>query len=233
MNRIFIAPILLLLSLSSPAVSQTPGSIDVQILKAEDARAYDRTIENLLRHTNPAIRTRAALAAGRIGSEAAVPALLPILEKGTTAKEREMAAFALGEIESIAAADAILKALNEQKAETRAVASVPQAETRASTRVPNETARLVEAAGKIAAANPKDPKSKDLGEAILDTLEAEDRRGAKQSRDVVLIGLTAALRAKPDETNIVVAKFLTNLDARVRADAANTLSRVKAKNANE
>ncbi|CAN5629249.1 hypothetical protein BH18ACI3_BH18ACI3_21480 [soil metagenome] len=143
-----------------------------------------------------------------------------------------MAAFALGEIESIAGADAILRALNEQKAETRPVGSVSHAQdhTLANTRV---STRLVEAAGKIAAANPKDPKSKDLGEAILDTREAEDRRGAKQSRDVVLIGLTAALRAKPDETNIVVAKFLTNLDARVRADAANTLSRVKAKNANE
>jgi hypothetical protein len=41
------------------------------------------------------------------------------------------------------------------------------------------------------------------------------------------------LRARPEETDFTVAKFLTNLDARVRADAANTLSRVRAKNANE
>ncbi|HEX8637111.1 MAG TPA: peptidylprolyl isomerase, partial [Pyrinomonadaceae bacterium] len=37
----------------------------------------------------------------------------------------------------------------------------------------------------------------------------------------------------PEETDLIVARFLTNLDARVRADAANTLSRIRAKNASE
>jgi len=227
MNRILIAPVLLLLCLSSIAASsQVPASIAIQILKAEDARAYNETLEDLMKHPHYDVRTRAALAAGRIGSEAAIPALLPLLERGTTAKEREMAAFALGEIESIKAADGILNAL---------------AETGSAMSLPGIQARLVEGAGKIAAANPKDPKSKDLGEAILDTLEAEDRKGAKQSREVIALALTAALsaaprdanRARPDDTDLVVAKFLTNLDARIRADAANTLSRIRAKNANE
>ena len=140
-----------------------------------------------------------------------------------------MAAFALGEIESIKAADAILKVL---------------ADTKNSDAL---RARAVEAAGKIAALNvqsaeakkadtPKtanEEKAAALGEAILDTLEFEDRRGARQSREVILLALTAALRARPEETDVVVAKFLTNLDARVRADAANTLSRIRAKTANE
>ncbi|MCA1608263.1 MAG: peptidylprolyl isomerase, partial [Acidobacteria bacterium] len=56
----------------------------------------------------------------------------------------------------------------------------------------------------------------------------------------VLLALTAALRAaprdatrvRPDRTDTVVAAFLTSSVARIRSDAANTLSRVRAKNAN-
>jgi cyclophilin family peptidyl-prolyl cis-trans isomerase/HEAT repeat protein len=126
-----------------------------------------------------------------------------------------MAAFALGEIESIKSADVILQILkNTNNSDSL-------------------RARAVEAGGKISAANAKVEKAKLLGEAILDVLETEDRRAAKQNREVVLLALTAALRARPEETDFTVAKFLTNLDARVRADAANTLSRVRAKNANE
>ncbi len=140
-----------------------------------------------------------------------------------------MAAFAVGEIESLEGADAILKVLRDTK-------------TADSIR-----ARAVEAAGKIALPNLQTEKSKQsgtaktaneekaasLGEAILDALEFEDRRGRQQSRETVLLGLTAALRVRPDETNIVAARFLTSLDARVRTDAANTLARIRAKNANE
>ncbi len=94
-------------------------------------------------------------------------------------------------------------------------------------------ARAVEAAGKIAAANAKDPKAADLSKAILDTLKREDTLDAKQDSDVVLQGVTAALRARPDGADNVVARFLTNPDARIRADAANTLTRLRAKNAGD
>jgi cyclophilin family peptidyl-prolyl cis-trans isomerase/HEAT repeat protein len=193
-----------------------------KILKAEDERRYDKTLEIILAgYYEEKYIIRALLAAGRIGDERAIPKAAYLLNDPSE-NVAEMAAFAIGEIESIKASDAILTILKNPK-------------TPDSVR-----ARAVEAGGKIAAANTKDEKSKLLGNAILDTLENEDRRGAKQSRDVVLLGLTAALRAapkeanhvRPDKTDSVVAKFLTNLDARIRADAANALSRVRAKNAN-
>ena len=187
----------------------------IRIVKAEDELRFDKTLIDILEKGNPFERERAALAAGRIGDEAAIPLLIKLLENDPAARVRKMAAFSLGELESIKGAEAIEKALK-------------------SVGLPDSIrARIIEAAGKIAAANEKDPQAKVLGETILDTLESEERRGKEQSREVILLGITAALRAKPEETNFVVAKFLTNLDARIRADAANTLSRLRAKNANE
>ena len=137
-----------------------------------------------------------------------------MLEKDSDVAVRQTAAFALGESESIKGADAILKVLQNTKESDEV------------------RARAVEAAGKIAAANAKDDKAKDLGEAILDVLDAETKK-SKADKSTVLFGLTAILRAKPEEGDFIAAKFLINLDARIRADAANTLSRLRAKNANE
>ena len=195
--------------------AQIPTNVLVQISKAEDALRFDKTLENLLKNPNAKIRARAALAAGRIENENAIPILTNLLENDSNVSVRQMSAFALGEIESIKAADAILKILQNTKEQ------------------PEVRARAGEAAGKIAAANAKDDKAKDLSEAILDALDYEDSRGEKQNRDVVLLGITAILRAKPEDGDSVAAKFLTNMDARIRADAANTLSRLRAKTANE
>jgi HEAT repeat protein len=105
-----------------------------------------RRSRRFLKHSNESFESvRLSLQGG--SERTAVPALVELLEKDPSAKVREMAAFALGEIESINAADAILNALGSQ-AETRPVGSVSSV-----------TARLVEAAGKIAAANPKHPKA--------------------------------------------------------------------------
>jgi len=194
-------------------LAQVPTNILVNIVKAEDERRYDKTLEDLMKNPGEKIRARAALAAGRVGDERAVPTLANLLENDTDAV-RPTAAFALGETESLKAADAILKVLK-----------VP-------TISPELRARLTEAAGKIAAANAKDPKAIELGDAILDVLDAEARK-PKQDRLTVLLGLTAILRAKPEEGNFIAAKFLTNIDPRIRADAANTLSRIRAKNADE
>src|SRR6185295_11181618 len=145
---------------------------------------------------------------------------------------RAMAAFALGETESMLAADAIIKAIYDQK--------TPDA----------VRARAVEAAGKIVGANAAKGKSKmvdNLGDAILDTLREKKNLHGKQSREVVLAGLTAALRAharaatpgltrdeiESIETGKVVARYLTDTDARIRADAANTISRARYKKAND
>ncbi|MBV9241139.1 MAG: peptidylprolyl isomerase [Acidobacteria bacterium] len=200
------------------AYSQVPIATGIQILKAEDARRYDAVLENLMKSPNAAIRERAALAAGRIGDDNAIPALAVLLDKDPVESVRTMAAFALGEVESVKGADSILRSLSDRK-------------------TPNSVrARDVEAAGKIAAANAKDPKAATLGHAILNALSDEDYLKSKldpsHSRSVVLLGLTAVLRAKPKGGDVTVAKFLTSGDGEVRATAANTLARLRAKNAN-
>ena len=216
MKKFTIAFFLTLICFSLNLSAQIQTNILVQIVKAEDERRFDKTLEDLMKNPNAKIRTRAALAAGRIGNEAAIPALSALLENDKNEETRTMAAFALGEIESIKAADAILKVLRDTK---NADAGV--------------RARAVEAAGKIAAANDKKEISKDLGKAILENLEFEDERRAKSSRDVILLGLTAVLRARPAQGDTAAAKFLTYPDERIRIDAGNTLTRLRAKNANE
>ncbi|MEO7674799.1 MAG: HEAT repeat domain-containing protein, partial [Pyrinomonadaceae bacterium] len=212
MNKALIA-IIFTLVVSPFALAQVPAAIQIQLLKAEDARRYDKTLEDLMDHTDERVKVRAILAAGRIGDEKAIPRLASMLENGSL-RVREMAAFALGETESVNAADSIEKALQDPKTPVFV------------------RARAVEAAGKIASANPKDANAKELGEAILDTLEAEDNKGNKQDPEVVRLALTAALRSRPEDADLVVMKFLTNLDASVRADAANTLARLRTKSAN-
>ncbi|MET0751987.1 MAG: peptidylprolyl isomerase [Pyrinomonadaceae bacterium] len=215
MKKIIIAFFAVLVCFSAPAPAQIPVTTLVQISKAEDELRFDKTLEDLMKNKDAKIRARAALAAGRIGNENALSSLTVLLENDASVEVRTMAAFATGEIESIKGADAILKVLQDTK-------------TADSIR-----ARATEAAGKIAAANAKDAKSKELGEAILNALKSEDERGKQQSRDVVLLGLTAALRVHPEKADVIVAKFLTNPDAKVRTDAANTMARLRAKNANE
>lgn len=211
-------------SLVSPVVGtyKVPNDLLLQITKAEDSRNPEPVLA-MLSNVNTATRYRAALAAGRIGDERAIEPLSKLLSDSST-EVRTMAAFALGEIESIKASDAIVAILQS--------AGAPK----------SVRARAIEAAGKIAAANtpppstpasqPKDPRLVDLGNVILNVLEEEEAKRQLMDRETVLLGLTAALRARPDGGDVVVALFLTNLDPRVRSDAANTLARLRAKNAN-
>jgi len=207
--------------------AQVPTAIGIQILKADDARRYDSTLENLMKSPNADVRKRSALAAGRIGNEAAIPALALLLANDLSADIRAMAAFALGETESIKAADAVLNAFKTKKSRPT------EAETQPVGSASDVTARLVEAAGKIAAANPKDPKTKELGAVIVDILKTEYTRATIQDTPTVLLALTAVLRARPSGADEIVAKFLTNYDSRVRSDAANTIARLKSKAAAE
>ncbi len=221
MRRYFLNAFFLLFILSVAASAQVPVNTAVQIVKVEDARRYDKTLKDLMQDKSPAVRARAALAAGRIGEEKAVDDLAALLSD-SSANVAATAAFGLGEIESIKGADPILKLLNDPK-------------------TPDQVrARAVEAAGKIASANAKDEKSKLLNEAILKTLDDENRRGAKQDRTTILLGLTSAGRSssndpkrkRPDDSDFVTAEFLKSKDARTRADAANTLARLRASQAN-
>jgi len=206
--------------------AQVPLATGVQILKAEDARAYDATLENLLKSPNADVRKGAALAAGRIGDERAIPALAAMLEKDQNDEVRAVAAFALGETESVKAAEAVINAI---KSDTRPGSG--NGTPTLSRKPANVTARLVEAAGKIAAANPKDESAKSLGRAIVDVLNGEADNRFGQDRTTILLGLTAILRTRPEGGEVTAAKFLLSPDGRIRSDAGNTMTRLRAKNA--
>src|SRR5436190_16214064 len=105
-----------------------------------------------------------------------------------------MAGFALGEIESAGGAYALVEVLKRNGQENASV-----------------RARAVEALGKIAAAMSSAPASTDsatkaleeerldiMRAAIVDTLRFEDSRRSQPDRLTILLGLTAALRAKPE-----------------------------------
>jgi cyclophilin family peptidyl-prolyl cis-trans isomerase/HEAT repeat protein len=188
----------------------------LQIMRAEDERRWDDNLRNLFSARNAAVRSRAALAAGRVGTEDAIPDLIRLLNHDDESYVRAMAAFALGEIESSLGGDALVTTLKES-------------------REPLVRARAVEALGKIGAALPKEQEARahELGGAILEALTLEARRRPAPDRLTILLGLTAALRAKPPNAGATVAEFLHYADPRVRADAANTLARLKLKDGNE
>ncbi|MBX7170312.1 MAG: peptidylprolyl isomerase [Pyrinomonadaceae bacterium] len=214
MKHFLIIAFAVLFVFSNNVFAQIPTNTLVQIVKAEDERRSDSTLENLLKSSNPKIRERAALAIGRIGAEASVSALENILAAEKDEKVRTMIMFAIGEIESSKGAEIILKTLQEPN------------------NSPEVLARAIEAAGKIAAANAKDEKSKELGKAILEKLEFENKKRSRPFENVVLLGLTAVLRARPDGGEKIVAEFLGYSDARIRADALNTLARLRSKSVN-
>ena len=189
-----------------------PAETLLKIVRAEDERRWDKAeLGVLLASKSAPVRRRAALAAGRIGDEGAVQPLGSLLRTDADERVRSTAAFALGEIESATGADVLLTCLRLSKS-------------------PVERARAVEALGKIAGALPQaqDERRKALGAAILSALEAEGK-SARPNGTFLLLGLTAALRARPEGAAPVVGAFLSSPNARVRADALNTLARLRAK----
>lgn len=192
-----------------------PNPILVRIIRAEDECRWDQDLARLLTNRNPLIRSRASLAAGRIGEERAVPSLADLLKNERNPDVTAMVAFALGEIESPTAIDSLLSELAPKNRPGRG------------------TARVVEALGKIAAKLPKteEMRRRQLAEAILGVLENEIAR-RQPVREVVLLGLTAALRAAPPEAGKLIARFLSAKDPRIRADAANVLARLRLNDGN-
>jgi cyclophilin family peptidyl-prolyl cis-trans isomerase/HEAT repeat protein len=185
----------------------------IRILRAEDERRWDNELQQLMTDQNVDVRRRVALAAGRIGDEGAVPALIALLQSESHENVREMAAFALGEIESANGAGALITLL-------------------ADTKQPGVVrARAVEALGKIAASLPSDQEKQkfELNAVILNVLKFEAGRRSAPNEQTILLGLTAALRAKVADAGQVIAEFLTYSNPRVRADAANALSRLRLK----
>jgi len=194
------------------AANVVPADLLLRVVRAEDERRWEASdLGRLLEDERSAVRGRAALAAGRIGDEGAVGPLVALLRRDLDEGSRAAAAFALGEIESEAGAEALLETLRIGKA-------------------PAVRARALEALGKVAAAlgEAQAERRRQLGAALLAALAAEQRR-PKPDRQAVLLGLTAALRARPEGAGRAVAASLDSKDARVRADAANALARLRAK----
>ena len=193
-----------------------PKDVLIQLVEAEDTRTWDAaTMARLLRDSRPVVRERAALAAGRIGDEDAVPRLTELLHDGSV-EVAAMAAFALGEIESIKGVPSLLEALKYS----------PLLETLKLSDEKAIRARAVEALGKIAATLPeKDDLRKRIGSAILDVLK-EQKTAKHYHHDVVRQAITAALRAKPDGVSPVIAMYL---DEAEDEDALNALTQLGAR----
>lgn len=196
--------------------TSVPQNLLIQIIRAEDERRWDNEVRSLLSARSAVVRKRAALAAGRIGSEDSVADLTKLLQHDADMDVRAMAAFALGEVESASAAAALREVLR-------------------STQEPLIRARTIEALGKIAAALPKEQeaRARQIGDGILEALKSEANRRPAPDRLTVLLGLTAALRAKTSNGGSTIAGFLGNPDSRIRADAANTLARLRLKDGND
>src|SRR2546423_497963 len=209
--------------------ARVPTPVLLQIIRAEDERRWDDTLKKLLGDQNPQVRKRAALAAGRIGNEGAVPILAEMLLTDHDNDVRQMAAFGLGEIESPGGAYALTEVLKRQGNENRTV-----------------RARAVEALGKIVAAlianapadtskpaQTEDDRLDIIRAAIVDALRFENSRRSQSDRLTFLLALTAVLRAKPDGVGKLIAKVLDYADPRIVADALNTLARLRLKDGND
>jgi cyclophilin family peptidyl-prolyl cis-trans isomerase/HEAT repeat protein len=190
-----------------------PQSTLLKIVKAEDERRWDGDLRTLMTNSNPGVRTRAALAAGRIGNEGALAELSNMLANDKDQSVRAMAAFAIGEVESIKGANALVVALSSESSEIRA--------------------RAIEGLGKIAAELPKEQQAREaeIAGAILEVLSSETKK-TSPDREVLLMGATAVLRSRPTGAGKTLAVLLANKDARVRADAGNALARLRLKDGN-
>jgi len=225
--------------LTSPVAAQRPRSgkpkgpagpngidqsILVQIIRAEDERRFDGSLQSLLAHADGQVRKRAALAAGRIGSDKAVPRLAEMLLSDRNNDVRDMAAFALGEIEAAEGAFALASVLDDPSKPARA--------------------RSIEALGKVVAAleartpptteNGADSRLNLLKAKILDALRFEDQnRQANPNTLLIQLGLAAVVRVKPNAAGALIKQFLTYADARIVADALNTLARLRLNEGND
>lgn len=186
----------------------------VQIARAEDSRTYDARLEALFESKISDVRRRAALAAGRIGDSQAVAALAKLVEKDESDDVRVTAMFAIGEIESIDGATAVVGVLDDLKASAAL------------------RGRAIEAAGKIAAANATHDDAKQLGMAIVSALKFEEKRRSAPYENVVRLGMTALLRARPVGADDAAKPFLKYSNPAVVADALNALARLRSRDAN-
>ena len=106
--------LVLFLAAPSPPPPPPPSRMEklTRILAAEDRRSLTPDVRNGLADADRSVRRRAALAAGRIGDAAVVPALLPLLQDAEV-EVRQMAAFAFGLLGDTTPIDALVAALKD------------------------------------------------------------------------------------------------------------------------
>jgi cyclophilin family peptidyl-prolyl cis-trans isomerase/HEAT repeat protein len=208
----FPTPTLFSTAKQSGPIPSNGVEILLSILRGEDERRWDSELSAFLSDTDPFVRRRAALAAGRIGDDSAVTALRELLLKDKDPSVKEMAAFALGEIESPSAAPALLNCLKTDDSGSL-------------------RGRAIESLGKIAASLPLDQEKLklELNDAILAALKSEAQSRSQEKTQLIVFALTAALRARVAYSGPTIAEFLSHPDPRIRADAANALARLRLK----
>src|SRR5687767_1382638 len=110
---------------ASPPPPPPPSRLEVmgRILALEDRRTLgEGELERYLGFADRGVRRRAALAAGRVGLSAALPALVKLLADPET-EVRQMAAFAIGLVADKAGVDPLLPLLKDPEPLVRARAA--------------------------------------------------------------------------------------------------------------
>jgi len=196
-----------------------------EIVIAEDRRDWaNGVLAGALKHAEPEIRARAALATGRLQDSTTVPALLPLLADRSPIVRRE-AAFALGQIGHRSARPALEKACGDSDPIVREnavealgklgdVAATPQILKALHVWSPAERLRACESLWRLA-------DTTAAGAIIAEIPGARD--------PALRWRLTYALEKLPLPARVVpaVSPLLTDREPVVRAHAARTLGREK------
>ncbi len=198
------------------ARSQTPTTdLYTRIIQWEDARSLgEGELAALLQHKLPEVRSRAALAIGRIGDKGGTAALLKALDAATTNRLRLIIVFALGEMEDMKAAQALLNVL-EKKTETVEV-----------------RARAAEALGKIASLQANaDALGKEfvekINQALIAQLPAPNAVLTPSHKLLASLTITALMRVRLPSSVAPLTQQLQARDADLRAEAGNALMRLR------
>ena len=207
---------LLLFAQTIWADGKTPTpDVYTRILQLEDARSLgEGELEALLQHKLPEVRTRAALAIGRIGDKRGTDVLLKTLESAAAIRLRTITVFALGEIEDAKASQALLKVL-EKKTETLEV-----------------RARAAEALGKIASLQANaDALGKamveQINQALIAQLPTPNAALTPGNKLLASLTITALMRVRLPSSVAPLTNQLTSRDADLRAEAGNALMRLR------
>jgi len=209
-----------------------------RILQMEDTRSAGAgELDALMHHKEPGIRRRAALAAGRIGDPALVPALVDLMND-QEARVRQMAAFSLGLAADPSAVDRLLAALHDSDPVVRGRAAEALGrigEARAATEVARFVVEATPAAEGPVTIRGDDPASPDdpwmeLRQGLVALAALKDPAAAQSAlldrgrpRFDWWVATWVAMRMESPSLHPVLAASARSDDPQVRALAARGL----------